>query len=263
MTNPIADAERIASLLGEAPGWGPIEVVESTGSTNADVAALARAGAEPGLVLVAREQTAGRGRLDRTWVSPPDRSVAMSLLLRPDPGFERWGWLSLLAGLAVESALAELAPPGATVELKWPNDVLVGGGKVCGILSERVEHADGARAVVGIGLNISLEADDLPVPTATSLLLEGFDPDPNPVVAGVLRHFAAYYARWQAEGSLRAEYEARCASVGSELTITVEPSTVIHGRGHGVDEFGRLRVATATGVSTFTVGDVVHARMNR
>lgn len=260
---PIADAPTIARLVGDDSGWGPIEVVAATGSTNADVAARARDGAPAGLVRVAREQTAGRGRLDRTWASPPDASISLSLLLQPEPGFERWGWLSLLAGLAVSSALAELAPEPSAVELKWPNDVLVGGGKVCGILSERIEHRVGAKAVVGIGINLSLCADELPVPTATSLALEGIDADPNVVVAGVLRHFSRYYTRWQSAGSLRAEYEARCASVGAPLTITVDAQRAVHGRGHGVDEYGRLRVATATGIETFAVGDVVHARMHR
>lgn len=242
--------------------WTSIDVVGSTGSTNADMAALARAGAGAGQVLVAGEQTAGRGRLDRSWVSPPGSSVAISMLLQPAPEFPRWGWLSLLTGIAMASALADIAPDPSLVQLKWPNDVLVNGGKVCGILSERVEHPTGARAVVGVGLNLELGREDLPVPTATSLSLEGFPVDRNHVVAGFLTHMERYYARWQKCGSLEEEYRGRCSSIGAELTITVAPDVVVRGRGHGVDEFGRLQVMAASGLQSFAVGDVVHARMH-
>lgn len=242
--------------------WSAIDVVASTGSTNADVAALARAGEPAGYVRVAGEQTAGRGRLDRCWVSPRGSSVSISMLLQPVPDFPRWGWLSLLTGMAMASALTDIAPDPSLVQLKWPNDVLIDGGKVCGILSERVEHPTGARAVVGVGLNLELRREELPVPSATSLALEGFPIDRNAIAAGFLRHMQGYYSRWQQSGSLRDEYRQRCNSVGAELTITLAPDVVVQGRGHGVDEFGRLQVSTANGLQTFAVGDVVHARMH-
>lgn len=253
----------IRALLGDDALFNVIESVESTGSTNADVAALARAGALEGHVVVAAEQTAGRGRLDRTWVSPRGASLSLSVLLKPEPEFPRWGWLSLLAGMAVASTLADIAPDPSRVQLKWPNDVLIDGAKVCGILSERVERPTGALAVVGIGLNLDLGRDELPVPHSTSLSLEGFPVDREELVAGLLRHLEHYYRLWQATGSLVEEYRARCTSVGSELSITVAPEKVVRGRGHGVDEFGRLLVSTATGIQAFAAGDVVHARMHR
>ncbi len=242
--------------------WRAIDVVASTGSTNAEVAILARAGEPSGHVLIAGEQTAGRGRLDRAWVSPQGSSISISMLLRPVPEFPRWGWLSLLTGMAVTSALAEIAPDPSLVQLKWPNDVLIDGRKVCGILSERIEHVSGARAVVGVGLNVELRREDLPVPTATSLSLEGFPVDRDRIVAGFLHHMELYYTRWQESGSLAEEYRHRCSSVGAELTITVAPDIVVRGRGHGVDEFGRLQVSTPTGIQAFAVGDVVHARLH-
>lgn len=257
----LPDAETITAALPVATTWRQVEVVSSTGSTNADLAAAAREGLAPGLVLVASEQRAGRGRRDRTWASPAGKSVAISVLLQPRPPLQQWGWLSLLAGLAVSGALAELAPDPDRVELKWPNDVLVGGRKVCGILSEVVQRADGACAVVGMGVNISLGPEELPVPTATSLLLEGIDTDQNRVVATILRHFEDHYARWQETGSLRAAYEARCTSVGAELQVVVDDHLTVTGRGHGVDELGRLLVDTAAGIRAFAAGDVVHARM--
>lgn len=258
-----ADPTTVRALLADDTMWRVVESVGSTGSTNADVAAMARAGGSEGRVLIAAEQTSGRGRLDRTWVSPPGSSLSLSMLLQPEPEFPRWGWLSLLTGMAVSAALSDLAPDPSLVQLKWPNDVLIGGGKVCGILSERIEHGTGARAVVGLGLNLELERDELPVPTATSLALEGFPVDRERIVAGVLSWMENYYRLWQQSGSLAGEYRKRCASVGAALTISVAPHTVVSGRGHGVDEFGRLEVSTKSGIEAFAVGDVVHARLQR
>lgn len=241
--------------------WGPIDVVASTGSTNADLAAAARDGATGGRVRIALEQTAGRGRLARTWASPAGASVAMSVLMEPTRGWEDWGWLSLLAGCAVSAALEDHAPAGVTVALKWPNDVLLDGGKVCGILSERVEHASGPRAIVGMGINLAIARDDLPVPTATSLALAGYTADATDIVVSVLEHFERFYRIWERDGTLLREYEARCASIGAELTISVAGEAPRPGVGRGVDAEGRLIVETGAGLETFGVGDVVHARL--
>lgn len=255
------DTATIRAKLQPDSMWGPVDYVRCTGSTNADLSAEAHAGGVPGHVLLAGEQTAGRGRLARTWVTPPDSAVAMSMLLAPTQPMERWGWLSLLAGLAVAEALAELAPKNVDVMLKWPNDVLVDGGKVCGILSERVEGTDGARAVVGLGINLTLQKEQLPVPTANSLLLAGFETSATDVVSGVLRHFERYYRQWESTGTLRDEYRAACGSIGAELTIASHGTDPIPGVGHDVDHDGRLEVRTSRGVEAFAVGDVVHARL--
>lgn len=262
VNHQLPDGPTISSLLESNSVFDRVEVVASTGSTNHDLAARARLGEREGAVLVASEQTAGRGRLDRQWVSPPGASISMSLLLEPAPEFPQWGWLSILAGMAVSSAVGDIAQPGA-VTLKWPNDVLLHGDKLCGILSERVEHPTGPRAVIGIGINVALTRDQLPVPNATSLALAGLPAEQSPLVAGILNHFSRYYRLWSRSGSLLAEYEARCASIGAELTIVVDDEHRVHGTGVGVDKFGRLEVATAEGVQTFAVGDVVHARLNR
>ncbi len=241
--------------------WHDISWVDSTGSTNADLVARARDGAGEGSVVVAWEQTAGRGRLDRTWASPPGASLSMSLLLVPRPAFEQWGWLSLLAGMAVRAALERFAPEAGRVQLKWPNDVLIDGRKVCGILSERVEHRTGARAVVGLGINVGMDEADLPVPGATSLRLAGFPEDRRAVALAVLEEFERFYTSWQAAGDVREAYLQLCTSVGAELTIVVDETTSVCGIGHGVDAAGRLEVATEHGLRTFAVGDVVHARL--
>lgn len=255
------DAVTIAELIGPGSIFGPIEVVDSTGSTNADLAMSARRGERPGKVLISREQTAGRGRLARQWVSPSDASISMSMLLEPSQPATSWGWLSLLAGMAVRGALRQLAPEGVTVSLKWPNDVLLDGKKVCGILAERLEYDRRALAVVGLGINLTLTGEQLPVPNATSLLLCGFSTTANAVISGVLIQFERLMNQWEMTGSLREEYRAQCASIGAELTVSRVGGDPVEGIGYDVDVAGCLQVRSAHGMETFAVGDVVHARM--
>ncbi|RRD46794.1 biotin--[acetyl-CoA-carboxylase] ligase [Tessaracoccus sp. OH4464_COT-324] len=255
------DPEAISGLLPGHTMFGPIRVVDSTGSTNSDLAQAARAGAAPGQVLIAREQTSGRGRLARQWVSPAGRSVSLSVLLAPRAEPKDWGWLSLLTGLAVRAALAGLAPAGVQVTLKWPNDVLIDGRKVCGILSERLEQQGRALAVVGLGINLTLTEEQLPVPNATSLAIAGYSTNANDVVAGVLNAFERYYRKWEASSTLRDDYLAQCSSIGAELTITPTGGAPLPGVGHGIAADGSLEVRTADGIRSFAVGDVVHARL--
>src|SRR4051812_48103402 len=143
--------------------WRRIEVREQTGSTNADVAAAARTGVPEGLVVVAEQQLDGRGRRDRTWLSPPRAGLTLSVLLRPGPSVPQrhWGWLSLLAGVALRETVERRAELPA--KLKWPNDLLLaaddsGEAKAAGILAEMVDDA----VVVGIGLNVTMRAHELP-----------------------------------------------------------------------------------------------------
>ena len=253
----------VTSLLTPGSMWHQLDWVASTGSTNKDLASEARDGATQGRVLLASEQTQGRGRLDRSWVSPAGKSLAISVILEPTPDFSRWGWLSLLAGLAVHEAVAKHAPHLTGLELKWPNDVLISGKKICGILSERVEHAAGPRAIVGIGLNLTLQHFELPTTSATSLSLQGIDVEASRLAADILNAFERHYQAWQAQGSLRETYEARCASVGAQLEIVLGPGDSVRGTGAGVDDLGHLRVTTAAGERTFVVGDVIHATMSR
>ena len=177
------DAVRLAARV-EGSVWGPLRVVPETASTNADVAALGRAGAGHGLVVATPYQRAGRGRFDRVWSTPPDTCVAMSVLVRPRVPLAEWGWLSLLVGLAVVDGLA--AASGVRAGLKWPNDVLVGERKICGILCEAVETPTGRAAVLGMGINIALAEGDIAAPNVTSLLLEGSDAPADAVSGAVL-----------------------------------------------------------------------------
>lgn len=228
----------------EPDGWR-VEVVESAASTNALVAEQARAGAANGLVIVAEEQTAGRGRLDRTWVSPPRAGLTFSVLLRPDLPPERLGWVPLLGGLAVASALRR-AEVDAVV--KWPNDVLVGGKKVCGLLAEAI----GGAVILGIGLNISTRAEELPVPEATSLVLEGAAvTDRDTVLRSILRELARVLGDRDYAG-----YRAACSTLGRQVEVHLPGGSSVVGTANAVDDDGRLVVDG----TPYAAGDVVHLR---
>jgi BirA family transcriptional regulator, biotin operon repressor / biotin---[acetyl-CoA-carboxylase] ligase len=254
------DAAALARALVRPGGlWREIRVVAETGSTNADLMAAARAGAAEGLVLAAEAQTAGRGRLGRSWASPPRAALTFSVLLRPAtvPATQR-GWLPLLAGVAVATALRDGATAGAV--LKWPNDVLIGERKVAGILAEAHEDA----VVLGIGLNVTLTAADLPVPTATSLLLAGAATASRPaLLAAIAGELATRYRAWCAapgDPAWREDYLRWCATVGREVRAELPGGAVLTGTAVDVDPVGRLVVQTGGGPVPVGAGDLVHLR---
>jgi BirA family biotin operon repressor/biotin-[acetyl-CoA-carboxylase] ligase len=232
-----------------APDGWRVQVLPEAGSTNAVVAERARDGEPAGLVVVAEAQTAGRGRLDRSWTSPPRAGLTFSVLLRPDLPPEQWPWLPLWAGLAVADAVRERAEVQA--ELKWPNDVLVGGRKLCGVLAE--VPAPGA-LVVGIGLNVTTTAEELPHAQATSLRLEGArTADRDTLLRAVLRTLTRVLA--DADGA-RAAYRERCGTVGRRVRVELPAGRAVEGLAEAVDDDGRLVV---DGVP-YGAGDVVHLR---
>ena len=261
--------------------WREVRVVAETGSTNADLLAVAREGAREGVVLVAEAQTAGRGRMGRRWTSPPRAGLTFSVLLRPyGVPAALLGWIALLTGTAVAAALPTVA--AVQPRLKWPNDVLVGGGKLGGILAER----SGSAVVVGIGLNVTQHLAELPE-GATSLRLEtagaqeATGPDEAPghdggipadlrtrVLVAVLTALSQRYLAWRdqfspgdAEASgLRQEYLALCATLGREVTVTLPGGKSISGTADGIDWAGRLEVGTAKETVPVSAGDVVHLR---
>jgi BirA family biotin operon repressor/biotin-[acetyl-CoA-carboxylase] ligase len=229
-------------------GWR-LQVLQETASTNAVVAARARAGEPAGLVVVAEAQTAGRGRLDRSWVSPPRAGLTFSVLLRPDLPPAQWPWLPLWAGLAVATALRERAEVEA--ELKWPNDVLVQGRKLCGILAEVPESG---AVVLGIGLNVTTAAEELPHAQATSLRLAGArTTDRDTVLRAVLRSLRTVL---DDPSAARAAYRERCSTLGRRVRVDLPADRSVEGIAEAVDDDGRLVVdGTAYGA-----GDVVHLR---
>lgn len=245
--------------------WTQVEVLASCPSTNAELARRARAGAPAGTVLVADHQTAGRGRLDRAWVTPPGSALTFSALLAPDGvPMARWPWLPLLVGIAVAEGVRRVADVDCV--LKWPNDVLVGERKLAGILVERIERPQGAVAVVGVGLNVSLTEDELPVPAATSLAIEGASTtDRTVVLREVLRSLEALFLQWRADAGdptlgLVDSYVRRCATLGLEVRVDLPDGERLVGVAAGIDTDGRLEVRTPEGRRILGAGDVVHVR---
>ena len=245
-----------------------LDVLESAGSTN-DELRIRATGLEPWphLSVVATDrQTAGRGRLGRVWTAPPGRSLAMSVLLRPAVPSDALGWIPLLAGLAVVRTLRSL---GGDASLKWPNDVLIAGRKVCGILTELLP--DGSGVIAGIGVNLRLAEDELPVPTATSLLLEGVDADADAVATGILGELrdlvdALAAAGGSADASgVRAAVSAACGTLGRPVRVELPSGEVLRGTATGIDGAGRLEVLPETGAKdagplAVSAGDVTHLR---
>ena len=247
--------------------WREIEVVPSTGSTNADLLARARRGEPEGVVLAAEEQTAGRGRMGRTWVAPPYAALTFSLLIRPDVPPARRGWLPLLGGVAVAAAVAEVT--GVDARLKWPNDVLAGEAKLAGILAE----AAGDAVVVGIGLNVSTEPDELPGPgpgalPATSLRVAGATAlDREKLLLAILTGFERWYQAWRQAGGdpdrsgLRPEYTRLSATIGRTVRAELPGGQALSGLAAGVDSDGRLLVRVSSGAEVaVAAADVVHLR---
>ncbi len=255
--DPVALAD---ALLVPGSPWTAVSVVAESPSTNADLVAAARRGAEPGRILITDNQTAGRGRLNRSWTTPPGVSVACSVLLRPDgvPA-ERWPWLSLMTGVGLVDGIRGVCD--VPVQLKWPNDVLVGDRKLCGLLAERVETSAGPAVVLGFGINVSMDAEELPVDTATSLRLEGAEVSKTELMIAVLRALAGAYRLWRdAPAELAQRYAQRCRTIGLDVRLQLGSDQHVEGRALGIDPAGGLIVRTPSGERTFSAGDVVHLR---
>jgi BirA family biotin operon repressor/biotin-[acetyl-CoA-carboxylase] ligase len=245
------------ALVTPGQPWTGVDVHPALGSTNLEAARLA----QPWRVVVTDHQQAGRGRLGRAWETPARTSVTMSVLLpAPDQGR---GWLPLATGLAVRDALTEVAAVDSG--LKWPNDVLLPSDderKVCGILCE----LQPAGIVVGLGINVDQERDELPVDTATSLRLAGAgEVSRERLVVAVLTHLARWHGDLSgapaARAAVHAAYRKACLTIGRDVELHVADGAVRRARAVGVDDEGRLVVVDRAG-SEYAVaaGDVVHVR---
>jgi len=279
---PLDEAQVRAAVVRPGGLWRSVEVTPVTGSTNADLLARAAAGEPEGAVLAAEQQSAGRGRLGRTWVAPPRAALTFSVLLRPAAvPRARLGWLPLLAGVAVAAAIRDVT--GLDARLKWPNDVLIGpwntlaggsGGvvpprKVGGILAESAGDA----VVVGIGVNVSTGSAELPPPgpgalAATSLRLEGAASlDRARLLAEILAGLERRYQAWcqvfgdTERSGLRAEYTALCATLGRRVRVELPGGRRLDGLAAALDADGRLLLSVPPDADLpVAAGDIVHLR---
>lgn len=269
------------SALRASATWRDVVVVPVTGSTNADLVRLAREGVPAPTALAAREQTGGRGRLDRSWASPAGTSLSLSVLWRPVVPQQRWTWVPAVVGLAVVDAVGAV---GAGAALKWPNDVVVptapgvaavggpdtgpgalgGLAKLAGVLVEVVSTPAGPAVVAGVGLNLGQERAGLPVRTATSLrlLLGDRAPGFDEALALLLDAVASRFRQWETDhAGLRADYLAVCTTLGRLVTVSGRhgPATV---RGRAVDLGDDASLVLQDGPDRHVVaaGDVEHVR---
>lgn len=233
--------------MGDARGEGAvltatIRTVAETGSTNADLAALALSGAAEGLWLRAERQTGGRGRQGRAWDSPPGNLYA-STLVRLRPSDPPAATLALVAAVALEEAVAVFLP-GARASLKWPNDLLIDGAKLSGILLER----SGDAVVIGFGVNLAHHPQALDRP-ATSLAAHGAAPDPALFAETLAEGFSRWLARWRGEGiaPVRDRWLARAHPSGTALTARLAEGAAIDGLFDGLDSTGALILRLADG----------------
>jgi BirA family biotin operon repressor/biotin-[acetyl-CoA-carboxylase] ligase len=250
-------------LVDQGQLWRRIDVVDETGSTNADMLARAADGEDiDGVVLLAEYQSAGRGRRGRRWSAPAQSQISLSVGVGVGTvPTDAWGWLPLLTGVAVVDAVAEIT--GVTAGLKWPNDVLVDTGKLAGILAEVA--APGPVVVVGLGLNVTMTSDEAPDPAATSLAMLGAgNLDRTALAEAVLRHLATRIGGWRAargaDVALAADYRARSVTIGNRVRASLPGDRMIEGVAADVDDLGRLRIDTGDDVVTVSAGDITHLR---
>ncbi|UVS81884.1 biotin--[acetyl-CoA-carboxylase] ligase [Actinokineospora sp. UTMC 2448] len=262
-----ADALRAALVDHDGP-YAALDVVPTTGSTNADL--MARAGeAADRTVLIAEEQTDGRGRRGREWVSPPESGLYVSVLLRPDGvPTPKLGALSLVAGVALIRMARHM---GVMAALKWPNDLLIGASmaKAAGILAE-VAAAEPPAVVVGVGVNVGRLPREVPPGAgglpATSFQQEGATADRAEVAVALLRCFAEVERSWRGAGGdlatsgLLAEYRANCATLGQRVRVELPQDSARQGLAVEVDGDGQLVVDVDGTARTISAGDVVHLR---
>jgi BirA family biotin operon repressor/biotin-[acetyl-CoA-carboxylase] ligase len=243
----------------EAAGF---EYLEQTGSTNRDLLAQAE-GLPEFYVLTTDFQTAGKGRMQRSWEASPGSSVMASVLLRPSFAESSGiGWLSLMTALAISQAIAEL---GQDSKIKWPNDVLVADKKVSGILAEA--SADLSCVVVGFGINVNQTKAQLPVESASSLLVEtGMPSNRDQLLAAVIKNLKKLYQELNAAGGdaqasgLREAILKISATVGQQVSVEFPDGKKAFGKAQDIDPAGRLVLETSSETLTVSAGDVLHLR---
>lgn len=267
------DAHRLRTRLVREGRYAALDVVPTTGSTSADLAAAARRGAPDRSVLIAEEQVAGRGRMQRAWTSERGYGLYVSVLLRP-PGIPpaALAWLPLITGVALAETVARTT--GLPTALKWPNDLLLGNGrdwyKAAGVLADAVATADDIAVVVGIGVNVHHRRDQLPAGgglPATSLAAQGAEVDRGEFAVELLTSLADVDDQWRRYGGdvvssgLFDRYRRWCLTLGQQVKIDLGSQRFLRGTATEIDHQGRLLVHGADGaVTPVSAGDVVHVR---
>jgi BirA family transcriptional regulator, biotin operon repressor / biotin---[acetyl-CoA-carboxylase] ligase len=239
---------------------------DSIGSTNTEAARQAAAGAAEGLCVVAREQTAGRGREQRSWNSPRDAGLYVSVVLRPRIAPSHWGLITLTAAIAVADAMNRAM--GLDVDIKWPNDIHVQSRKLCGILAETVETISGRAVVLGIGVNLKRTAYPLELAVAAISIeeLAQNEPDAEELLAALLNRLGYWYDQLQTEGGrdiIIGEWSSRSSYAEGKPVRAQLRNEVINGITRGLEPDGGLRVETEAGeMKVVRAGDVSALRAN-
>ena len=240
-------------IAGEISQYWRVSVVDLTASTQSDLADLVNSAvAISGEVIAADYQSAGRGRLDRTFDAPPQSALLFSFFVTPKRKRDDWSFVSFLSALAMQKVISEYLPEPAT--LKWPNDILIGDRKVAGLLAQQVSEG----VIVGIGLNVSISSDELPVPTATSLLIAGSKKiDRNLLLSEFLTSFEKIFSQWESGEDFIEQYEKVSSTIGRDIRVEVLGRDPLLGKAVGISAQGALILDDGTKVN---VGDVVHLR---
>jgi BirA family biotin operon repressor/biotin-[acetyl-CoA-carboxylase] ligase len=248
---PPLDSSVISEKISQ---YWRVSVVEVTGSTQDDLTQLvADKKASNGDVIATEFQSAGRGRLDRKFDAPASSALMFSLYIQPQREKSDWSFLPLLAGLSAIFTLMKLEPESSPT-LKWPNDILLGDGKVGGIIAQ----ATGAGVVIGVGINVGMTEEELPVPHATSLALHQYSTlDRNLILSTFLTTFEELFTRWQSGEDLRHLYNERSATIGRDIRIELPDGSHKNGKSVDVTPAGELILEDGSRV---TVGDIVHLR---
>jgi BirA family biotin operon repressor/biotin-[acetyl-CoA-carboxylase] ligase len=247
--SPRARLDQVALQAAAGPQW-QVRLYAEAGSTNQ----LAAADPVRHRIVVADHQQAGRGRLDREWVTPPGAALTFSAVFDPVVDAEWWPVLPLVAGYAVAHAV------GTQARLKWPNDVQIGEHKVAGILVERVPTRP-PMAVIGIGINVDQTEDELPVPTATSLALAGLAVDRTVLFGRVARSLRLWLGVFAGSpNTFLNQYRGRSATLDRDVRVELPGDRTVTGRAFDFDSYGRLLLRTPDGMLTLSAGDVVHLR---
>lgn len=228
-------------------GYWSVHAVEKIDSTQST---LKSSSPKHGDVIVADYQSAGRGRLNRSFEAQPRTALLFSAYIEPRRHRDEWGFIPLLVGLSVAEVL------GIDFYTKWPNDILSDLGKVGGVLCE--VHGDGI--VIGIGLNVSMTEEELPVPTASSILLTvGSAPDRNALLPAILKEIAFNLAEWETGEDLTDDYLDSSATMGKRVSVQLPDGQTLEGIAAGISNNGELLLDSGNVIS---VGDIIHLSLS-